>query len=144
MIRILSIVIATNERKSMKYIVETEKPIDQVSQDLQEAVKANSFGVLHTYDLKETLKSKGIDLPQECRIFEICNPQQASAVLAEDMDLNMALPCRISVWETEDGKIKIGMLSPKDMLESLSDSPELKKIAADVEKTMKVIIQAAK
>ncbi|WP_373085649.1 DUF302 domain-containing protein [Sneathiella sp.] len=128
----------------MKYIVDTEKKIDQAALDIEEAVKDNSFGVLHTYDLKETLKSKGIDLPQECRIFEICNPKQAAAVLAEDMDMNMALPCRISVWENEGGSVKIGMLSPKDMLISLSPSPVLAKIAGEVEDTMKTIIQAAK
>lgn len=128
----------------MKHIVETEKTIDQAALDIQEAVKANDFGILHTYDLKETLKTKGVDLPQECRIFEICNPSQAAAVLAEDMDMNMALPCRISVWENEGGRVKIGMISPKDMLGALSSSPVLKKIAEDVEETMKMIIHAAK
>jgi len=128
----------------MKHVVETKKTINQAAQDLQEAVKAHNFGVLHTYDLKETLKTKGIDLPRECRIFEICNPGQAAAVLAEDMDMNMALPCRVSVWENEGGKIKIGMISPKDMLVSLSTAPALKKIAQDVEDTLKAIIQDAK
>ena len=128
----------------MKYIAETDKTIDQAALDLQEAVKANGFGVLHTYDLKETLKTKGIDLPQECRIFEICNPKQAAAVLAEDMDINMALPCRISVWENEGGKVKIGMIPPKAMLEALSDSPVLKEISTEVEEKMKAMIQAAK
>jgi len=127
----------------MKHIVETEKTINQAAKDIEEAVKAHSFGVLHTYDLKETLKGKGIDLPRECRIYEICNPKQAAAVLAEDMDLNMALPCRISVWENEGGRVKIGMLSPTDMLSSLSNSPALQKIAQDVEDTMKAIIHAA-
>ncbi len=127
----------------MKHIVETEKTINQAAKDIEEAVKAHSFGVLHTYDLKETLKGKGIDLPRECRIYEICNPKQAAAVLAEDMDLNMALPCRISVWENEGGTVKIGMLSPKDMLSSLSNSPAVQKIAQDIEDTMKAIIHAA-
>ncbi len=128
----------------MKYIVDTKKTIVQAVSDLEQAVKSHSFGVLHTYDLKETLKGKGIELPRECHIFEICNPKQAAAVLAEDMDLNMALPCRISVWENEGGAVKIGMLSPKDMLAALSDSPALQKIAQDVEDTMKAIIQVTK
>jgi len=128
----------------MKYIVETKKTVDQAALDLQKAVSTHSFGVLHTYDLKETLKTKGIDLPRECRVFEICNPKQAAAVLADDMDMNMALPCRISVWENEGDKVKIGMISPKDMLASLSNSPVLKKIAQEVEDVMKAIIQDAK
>lgn len=128
----------------MKYIAETNKSIGQAVQDLEAAVKANGFGILHTYDLKETLKTKGIDLPQECRIFEICNPKQAATVLAEDMDINMALPCRISVWENKGGKVKIGMIPPKEMLETLSNSPVLKDVATQVEEKMKAMIQAAK
>jgi len=42
-----------------------------------------------------TLRSKGIDFEEECRVFEVCNPVQAAKVLASDMRLNMALPCRI-------------------------------------------------
>ncbi|MDI1229276.1 MAG: DUF302 domain-containing protein [bacterium] len=127
----------------MKYIADTDKTMTQAANDLQEAVKASGFGVLHTYDLKATLKSKGIDIPHECQIFEICSPKQAAAVLAEDMSINMALPCRISVWQ-QDGKTKIGMIPPKAMLESLSNSPVLKKIAEEVEAKMKEMIQAAK
>ncbi|NCT41826.1 MAG: DUF302 domain-containing protein, partial [Alphaproteobacteria bacterium] len=89
----------------MKHIVDTKKTIEQAATDLHDAVTAHSFGVLHSYNLKETLKSKGIDLPRECRIFEICNPHQASAILSEDMELNMALPCRISVWDNEGGQV---------------------------------------
>jgi len=52
---------------------------------------------LHIHNLRETLKQKGVDFPNACRILEICNPQRAKEVLTEDMDLNMALPCRVSV-----------------------------------------------
>ena len=128
----------------MKYIIDTKKTVDQAGHDLQDAVKEHGFGVLHSYNLKETLNSKGIDFPRECRIFEICNPKQAAAVMTEDMDINMALPCRISVWEGEDGAVKIGMISPKAMLESLSGSPVLQDIAADVEEKMQDMIEAAK
>ncbi len=128
----------------MKYISETQKTIDDAARDLETSIKANGFGILHTYNLKEILKSKGIDLPEECRVFEICNPVQASEVLAIDMDVNMALPCRMSVWQDKDKKVKIGMIPPKAMMESLSASPVLKDIAADVEEKMKAIIWAAK
>ena len=127
----------------MKYIVTTEKSIEQAVKDLEEAVTRNKFGVLHIHDLKITMKNKGIDFPHECRIFEVCNPQKANAVLTNDMSLNMALPCRISVWE-ENGQIKIGTLKPTELLSVLSDSEELKLIAEEVENTIKKIIREAK
>jgi uncharacterized protein (DUF302 family) len=127
----------------MKYIVITNKTIEQAAKDLEESVIKNKFGVLHIHDLKATLKKKGIDFPNECRIFEVCNPQKANAVLTNDMSLNMALPCRISVWE-EKGQNKIGTLNPTDLLSVLSDSEELKIIAKEVEATIKCIIDEAK
>ncbi len=127
----------------MKYIVTTEKSIEHAAKDLEKAVIRNKFGVLHIHDLKATMKSKGVDFPYECRIFEVCNPQKAKAVLTNDMTLNMALPCRISVWE-EDGRIKIGTLKPTELLAVLSDAEELKSIAEEVENTIKTIIKETK
>ena len=126
----------------MKHIVSTEKTVDQAAKDLEDAVTRNKFGVLHVHDLKATMKKKGIDFPNECRIFEVCNPQKANAVLTSDMSLNMALPCRISIWE-EKGNVKIGTLNPTELLSILSDSDELKIIAREVEETIKKIIAEA-
>ena len=124
------------------HVVETSKPFEQAVIDLTAAVKRNKFGVLHVHDLGATLRKKGIDFKEECRVFEVCNPKQAGKVLATDMRLNMALPCRISVY-TEGGTTKIGMISPGKMLAGLSDDPALAKIAREVEaKTTKMIDEA--
>ena len=96
--------------------------------DWQASVQGHKFGVLHIHNLQETLKKKGVDFPNACQILEICNPQSAKEVLTEDMDLNMALPCRVSVY-SEDGKTKIGMMKPSAMLKMLSDSPGLSRVA---------------
>ncbi len=126
----------------MYYIVETAKSFDQASRDLESAVKRHDFGVLHIHDLGATLRSKGIAFAEHCKIFEVCNPMQAAKVLAADMRLNMALPCRISVY-TEKGKTKIGLIKPAEMLSSLSQDPGLALIAADVEaKTMQMVDDA--
>lgn len=73
-----------------------------------------------------------ITFEDECRVFEVCKPQQASKVLAADMRLNMALPCRISVY-SESGVTKIGLIRPVKILESLSDDAEIGRVAAEVE-----------
>jgi uncharacterized protein (DUF302 family) len=79
---------------------------------------------------------------EECRVFEVCNPGQAAKVLAVDMQLNMALPCRISVY-TEKGSTRIGLIRPTQMLSALSSDPALNEIAKEVEaKTMQMIDNA--
>lgn len=126
----------------MYHIVDSTKPFEQASADLEAAVKRNGFGVLHIHDLGATLRGKGIDFQNECRVFEVCNPAQANKVMSLDMRLNMALPCRISVY-TDGGITKLGMIRPADMLASLSTEPTLLAIADDVEKATKTMIDEA-
>ncbi len=127
----------------MKYIVKTEKSVDQAVIDLQQAVKDNGFGVLHIHNLKETLNKKGVEFSNECQILEVCNPNKAKEVLTADMSMNMALPCRISVYE-ENGETKIGMIRPKALLAGLSDSKSLANVAEEVEKISIEIIEQAR
>ncbi|PPC93168.1 MAG: hypothetical protein CTY33_09185 [Methylotenera sp.] len=126
----------------MYYIIETNKSFSQASTDLESAVKQHGFGVLYVHDLGATLRSKGIAFDEECKIFEVCNPGQAAKVLSTDMRLNMALPCRISVY-TEKGKTKIGLIKPVQMLSALSKDAALVQVAKEVEeKTVQMVDQA--
>lgn len=127
----------------MRYIVTSQKSVEKAAADLEAAVRKGGFGVLHQYDLKKTLAGKGVELPHECRILDVCNPQQAARVLSADMGMNVALPCRISVYE-DGGETRIGMVKPTAMLASLSDSHELKRVAEEVELAITRMIDAAK
>jgi uncharacterized protein (DUF302 family) len=127
----------------MKYIVESTKSVEQAVADLQEAVKDHGFGVLHIHNLKQTLNKKGVEFESECQILEVCNPHKAKDVLSSDMSMNMALPCRISVYE-DSGITKIGMIKPKALLGILSNSDSLMNVADEVEKISIEIIEQAK
>lgn len=127
----------------MKYIVTTSKTVEQTVKDLHEAVHRNGFGVLHIHNLQETMKKKGVEFANDCQILEICNPHQAKKVLEDDMDLNMALPCRISVY-SDGGATKIGTIRPRDLLAVLSPLPGLREVAAEVEEKIIKMIDEAK
>ena len=126
----------------MYYTVETGKSFEQAAIDLEASVKRLGFGVMHVHDLGATLRSKGVPFENQCKVFEVCNPQQAEKVLAIDMRLNMALPCRISVF-TEKGNTMIGLIKPMKMLAALSQDPALLQIAKEVEeKTIQMVDEA--
>lgn len=127
----------------MYYIVDSNKSFEQAATDLDAAVKRHQFGVLHVRDLGATLRGKGIGFAEECKVFEVCNPRQAAAVLATDMRLNLALPCRISVY-TEAGKTHIGLIKPVPMLGMLSTDPVLTAIAREVEDVTLRMVDEAK
>ena len=127
----------------MYYTVDSPKSFEQAAADLDAAVKRHNFGVLHVHDIGNTLRSKGLPFEEQCRVFEVCNPAQAAKVLATDMSMNMALPCRISVY-TEKGKTKIGMIKPADMLALLSKDATLAQVAKEVEEKTMLMINEAK
>ena len=127
----------------MYYIADTDKSFDQAVEDLDAAVKRHNFGVLHVHDLGGTLRSKGIDFEEQCKVFEVCNPVQAAKVLSTDMRLNMALPCRISVF-TDGGQTRIGLIKPAQMLSALSDDAALVEVANEVEATTVRMVDEAK
>ena len=126
----------------MLYRKETSKSVDQVFADIEKASKEHGFGVLHHYDFKKTLEGKGFALANECRVMEICNPGQASEVLSVDMALNMALPCRISIYQ-DGGKTIVGMIPPTAVLKLVSDDARIEPAARQVEEAMEKIIEAS-
>lgn len=126
----------------MYYIVDSKKSMEEASADLEAAIVRNGFGVMHVHDLGNTLRSKGVSFQNQCKVFEICNPVQASKVLAADLRINMALPCRISVFADASGT-KLGLIRPMAMLKALSDDPALLEVAQEVEeKTIRMIDEA--
>ncbi len=127
----------------MFHSVDTAKSWDRACADTEAAIMHRGFGVLYVHNLGSTLRGKGVAFVEECRVYEICNPAQAAKVLSADMRLNMALPCRISVW-TERGRTKIGFIKPGQMLAALSTGPALGEVAREVEGAMTGMLDEAK
>ena len=126
----------------MLYVRETAKDVAEAVADLERSVANHGFGLLHSYDFRQTLTGKGFPMDNECRVLEICNPAQASAILQKDMALNMALPCRVSVYQ-DAGRTKIGMITPTSILALVSPSADLRAQAAEVERIVRNIIDDA-
>lgn len=124
------------------YIKQTTASVPQALAALEEAVTAHGFGVLHRYDFRETLAGKGFPIDEACHVLEICNPRVASEVLKRDMKMNMALPCRVSVY-SEDGQTHIGMIEPTAVLGLLSTDADVTQIGAEVEATTRRIVDDA-
>ncbi len=126
----------------MKYVINSPLTVPETVERLTAELMERKFGVLHVHDLHKTLNSKGVPFEPECQVLEVCNPQQAAKVLSDDIDMNMALPCRVSVYE-KNGVTQIGMIRPQQMLSMLADSPALAAVAEEVESTLISAIDAA-
>lgn len=127
----------------MYTIVTSSKSFDQATADLEAAVKRHSFGVLHVHDMGAILRGKGFAFESQVKIFEVCNPALASQMLAADLHINLALPCRISVF-TEAGQTKIGLLLPQFLLSGITQEPALQQAAKDVEAQLLQMVEEAR
>ena len=124
---------------AMLYSVETDKTLARLREDVPKACAAHKFGVLSVIDLREKMKEKGVAYDGECLIFEVCNPQKARLTLEANPEISTALPCRISAYSAKDGKTRLSTLRP-GMLIGLFGTAELKSVAAEVEETLKAIM----
>ena len=121
----------------------TSAPINDVCARLPEIAQQHKFGLLGIHDLKEKMAAKGLTFDRECRVFEVCNPQQAHDILTGDITVSAALPCRISVYA--DGKgTALSTIDPLALLGLFGgNSAEEAGIAKDVKTTLLAIMDEA-
>lgn len=77
----------------MNILVESSKPFERASADLQRSVAAHGFSVLHVHALSDTLASKGHPIDKQVAVMEVCNARIASQMLSRDPTISLALPC---------------------------------------------------
>lgn len=120
--------------ESMLYVKESGKSVEEIEKLFPTVAAKHTFGVLGVHNLRKKMNEKGIPFERECRIFEVCNPQQAKKVLEGNMGISTALPCRVSVYE-EGGKTKIATIKPTALI-GLFQNEALRPVAEEVEKTL--------
>lgn len=121
--------------------VRSRKSVEELSRDLEQAVANHGFGVLGVHDLQAKLAAKQVPLEHVCKVFEVCNPQQAKVVLDRDLSISTALPCRIAMYDVGD-ELELATIEPTRLL-AMFEQPALEGVASDIEATLRRILQAA-
>ena len=127
---------------SFSYKVKTQKPIDNVIDEITSNLAEIKFGVLGTLDFKEIFAKKGIDYPHQYKLLEICNPQAAKKALDSDPDIGLLLPCTIAVYEN-NGENYISLARPTTLL-SVASNKELESMGQEIEEKLVEVIDDSK
>ncbi|MCM8749699.1 DUF302 domain-containing protein [Thermomicrobiaceae bacterium CFH 74404] len=104
-------------------------PFDRAVEQVQEALKAEGFGVLAEIDVQRTLREKLGKEMERYLILGACNPQLAHQALDREREIGLLLPCNVVVREVEGGSW-IGIADPQAML-SVSGNPALDELATE-------------
>lgn len=114
------------------FVVEMNTSLTEARPIVEAALKDEGFGVLTEIDVKSTLKQK-IDVDFEPYvILGACSPKHAHKVLSLDPNIGLFLPCNVTLHEI-DGKTRVSLIDPLQMLAMAGDNPELMDVAREVE-----------
>ncbi len=123
-----------------KYNKDFETTVAKLEKEIEE--RGWKTPVIH--DLQATMKKFGKDV-RSVKVLEICHPDLSYQILSqsEEKIVSSMMPCRISVYEKEDGSVWISRMNSGFLAKPMS--PVIRKTmsaaAADVEEIIAEVMQ---
>ncbi|MBD3217050.1 MAG: DUF302 domain-containing protein [candidate division Zixibacteria bacterium] len=101
--------IAFSMPRMMIEVNESKLEFDETVTQIQEAAAANGWTVSKVYNIQKSLLDEGKQDIGRLRVFSICKPEHAEEILKADgrKKVSAMMPCRVSVYETGDGRVYI-------------------------------------
>ena len=114
---------------------------DETIARVEEALKAEGFGVLTRIDVRETLKAKiGADF-RPYTILGACNPALAHEALQLEDKVGTMLPCNVVVQSWGDNETEVAAIDPVASMQAI-DNADLKRAAGEVRDKLARVIKA--
>ncbi len=106
-----------------------EMPIEQARQAIEQALRAEGFGVLTEIDVAATMKAKlGVELAPQV-ILGACNPPLAHRAINAEPSVSALLPCNV-VLRQEGAQTVVEIIDPQAAF-GLVGSPQLEPVARE-------------
>lgn len=120
---------------------ESAQSVTDVVARVEQASKANGFGVLTTLNLQQIMANKGVEYAEAATVVEICQPDYAKKFLEIDPRVAPCLPCRIAIT-SEGGKTIIQTVRPSAMMK-IFQNESMDVVATEVDEIIGKIIADA-
>jgi len=93
---------------------------DATVEELTTEAERREWKVPAVHDLQQSLAKSGKTV-RPVKVIEICKPKYSGQMLElnDERIISVMMPCRISVYEKEDGKTYVSLINAGEMSESL-------------------------
>lgn len=112
--------------------------------NLEKAIEARGWKTPVIHDLQATMLKFGKDV-RSVKVLEICHPDLSYQILSQSKEkiVSSMMPCRISVYEKEDGSVWISRMNSGFLAKPMSRVIRLtmSAAAADVEEIIAEVMQ---
>lgn len=124
------------------FFIENVSPtdFDTTVDRLSKEIENKSWKISNIYDLQKTIENHGkIVLP--VKIFSLCHPKHSGKILEKDSEriVSSMMPCRVSVYEKDDGKTYISRMN--SLIVASSFGGIIEQVMTDSAKEVEEIIE---
>lgn len=106
---------------------------DQTVEIIKSSAEKEGWSVPAIHDLQQSIAKSG-KIVKPVKVIEICKPKYSGQMLElnDERIISVMMPCRISVYEKNDGKVYISLLNAESMGSGLPENiAEVMKQASD-------------
>jgi uncharacterized protein (DUF302 family) len=138
--------IVVGMRSLMVLHYDSPRGFDETVLAVESAAKAAGWATPGTMNLNKSMAKHGVNFKPRVRLVRLCKAPYAAKVLGGARHMATMMPCRIAVYETDEGKVKIAKLNT-GLLGKVFGGVVAEimggKVAADEEKILATVLQAA-
>ncbi len=120
------------------------KNFESTVANLEKAIKARGWKTPMVHDLQATMLKFGKEV-RSVKVLEICHPELSYQILSQSNEkiVSSMMPCRISVYEKEDGSVWISRMNSGFLAKPMSRviRHTMSAAAADVEEIIAEVMQ---
>ncbi len=115
---VMSLITFTGAPELMVIEDESRHSFDETIELVENKAEEKGWEVPNVHILHEPVRAEGYDV-QRVAVIELCQPHHAAEILADDRAkvVTSMMPCRISVYETEDDRVIVSRMNTRMMAE---------------------------
>ncbi len=136
-------ILLSHAQTQMFLQTESPKSLPETVKIFKEEVTAGGWSILNTTNMAGILSEKGYTL-SPVLIFDVCSGKYSAQILSKDEHrfVTPLMPCRVSIYQTGQGKVIIARLNAKSMVPMFSAElgEIMLKSSAEVEKIIEKTI----